>query len=69
MILNNILLYSWISALSSHHQKGFLQQQMEMEWVQRPKTRNYMENINMKFPLGPSTGSLSKPTEDGRERL
>lgn len=28
MIRNGILLYSYINALSSHHQRGFLQQQM-----------------------------------------
>jgi hypothetical protein len=43
MIPNDIVLYSWISALSSHHQRGFVLQQMGTDagthsqtlWVQR----------------------------------
>jgi hypothetical protein len=31
MILNDILLYLWISGLSSHHQRGFLQKQMGVD--------------------------------------
>jgi len=68
MIPNDILIYSWISALSSCYQRDFL-------WQHRKQCRELQPGItqrkklNGRFPSGPFPQNLGSSLEVGEKRL
>ena len=75
IIPNDILLYSYIGALFSHHQRSFLLQQMKTNTEthgqtlgRRWETLEYSA-LNGMSPLDPSLHSSEKPVEEKAERV
>jgi hypothetical protein len=66
MIPNDILPYIEISALSSHHQRGYILQQIGTD-TENPIM--WRENLNRRSPSNPSPQSSGNTWEEGAERM